>query len=86
MHQHVPGSMGKEMVKTSRQGPAISIASLVSRFLCDLLHIVHFRMCSSSSLRLSEESKEPEESEEPEEVEEDLEDLHDSEMNYIPEI
>ena len=37
-------------------------------------------MCSSSSLRLSEESKEPEESEE------DLEDSDESEMNYIFEI
>ena len=55
-------------------------------FLCDLLHIVRFRMCSSSSLRLSEESKEPEESEESEEIEEDLDDSDDSEMNYISEI
>ena len=43
-------------------------------------------MCSSSSLRLSEESKEPKESEESEEIEEDLEDSDDSEMNYIFEI
>ena len=39
-------------------------------------------MCSSSSLRLSEESKEPEESEESEEIE----DSDDSEMNHIFEI
>ena len=52
-------------------------------FLCDLLHIVRFRMCLSSSLRLSEESKEPEESDE---IEEDLEDSDDSKMIYISEI
>ena len=55
-------------------------------FLCNLLHIVRFITCSSSSLRLSEESKEPEESEDSEEIEEDLEDSDDSEMNYIFEI
>ena len=51
-----------------------------------LLHIVHFRTCSSPSLRLSEESKEPEEFKDSEEIEEDLEDSDDSEMNYIFEI
>ena len=40
-------------------------------------------MCLSSSLRLSEESKEPEESDE---IEEDLEDSDDSKMIYISEI
>ena len=43
-------------------------------------------MCSSSSLRLSEESKEPEESKESEEIKEDLEDSDDSEMTYISEM
>ena len=43
-------------------------------------------MCSSSSLRLSEESKEPEESEESEEIEEYLEDLDDFEITNISEI
>ena len=40
-------------------------------------------MCLSSSLRLSEESKEPEESDE---IEEDLEDSDDSKMIYISKI
>ena len=40
-------------------------------------------MCLSSSLRLSEESKEPEEFDE---IEEDLEDSDDSKMIYISEI
>ena len=40
-------------------------------------------MCLSSSLRLSEESKEPEKSDE---IEEDLEDSYDSKMIYISEI
>ena len=45
--------------------------------------MVRFRMCLSSSLRLSEESKVPEESDE---IEEDLEDSDDSKMIYISEI
>ena len=72
------------MVMTSRQGPRdIDCISFSVYFFAIRLHIVRFRMCSSSSLRLSEESKEPEESEE---IEEDLEDSDYSEMNYISEI